>query len=83
MPHKRLRLGGSSGSSSTDGCVGRAGMPDALPGLDTSGEGHVIYPYHDWDKRDGYRHRGTTVSADRPLGGTVEGNSFGSGDQRG
>ena len=85
VPHKCLRLGGGgSGLSLTGCCVGGAGVPGRLPpGLGTSGKGQVISLSPSGQKGRILSWRYHCRSAERPLGDTIEGNSFGSGDQRG
>ena len=59
--YRRLSFGGGSRSSSTDGCVSRADVLVHCQAWIRRAKDNW-YPYHHQEKRDGYCHRGTTVS---------------------
>ena len=80
VPHRRFRLDGGSRSSLTVGCGGRTGVPGVLTGVGTLGNGQVVSLSPSGQKGRILSYMYHCLSADRPLGGTIDGNSFGSGN---
>ena len=83
VPHQCLRFGGGSIASSAGGCVGRGGVPGALPGLGTSGKRQVVSLSLSGQNGRMLSYRYHRLSAERPFGVTIKGKSFRSGDHRG